>query len=55
VTLTVFRRERLMNFDLTAEIKPFDYYTITELKDAGDAQKTIRESWLSKEKDNQKQ
>jgi predicted metalloprotease with PDZ domain len=55
VTLTVFRRERLMNFDLTAAARPFDYYTITELKDAGEAQKTLRESWLSKEKDNQKQ
>jgi predicted metalloprotease with PDZ domain len=50
MALTVFRRERLMNFDLTAAAKPFDYYTITELKDAGDAQKAMRESWISKEK-----
>jgi predicted metalloprotease with PDZ domain len=55
VTLTVFRRERLVNFDLTAAAKPFDHYTITELKDAGDAQKALRDSWLSKEKDAQKQ
>lgn len=55
VTLTVFRRERLMNFDLTATAKPFDYYTITELKEASDTQKTIRESWLSKEKDDRRQ
>ncbi|HEY7180501.1 MAG TPA: PDZ domain-containing protein, partial [Blastocatellia bacterium] len=33
VTLTVFRRDRLMSFDLTAAVKPFDYYTIAELKD----------------------
>jgi predicted metalloprotease with PDZ domain len=50
VTLTVFRRERLMNFNLTAAAKPFDYYTITELKDAGDAQKAMGAAWLSKEK-----
>ncbi|MBO0861067.1 MAG: M61 family metallopeptidase [Chloracidobacterium sp.] len=54
VTLTVFRRDRLMNFDLTAAIKPFDYYTITELKDAGDAQRALRESWLSMRKDGRK-
>ena len=55
VKLTVFRRERLMSFDLTAAVRPFDHYTITELKDAGDAQKALRESWLSKEKDDRKQ
>jgi predicted metalloprotease with PDZ domain len=55
VRLTIFRRERLMSFDLTAAAKPFDHYTITELKDAGEAQKALRESWLSKEKDSQKQ
>jgi len=55
VRLTVFRRERLANFDLTAAAKPFDHYTITELNEAGDAQKALRESWLSKEKDAKKQ
>ena len=55
VTLTVFRRERLMSFELTAAPKPFDRYTITELKDAGEAQKALRDSWLSKEKDAQRQ
>jgi predicted metalloprotease with PDZ domain len=55
VRLTVFRRERMMSFDLTAGAKPFDHYTITELKDAGEAQKALRDSWLSKEKDSQKQ
>ncbi|HEY8459057.1 MAG TPA: PDZ domain-containing protein, partial [Blastocatellia bacterium] len=50
VTLTVFRRERLMSFELTAATKPFDYYAITELKEAGEAQKAIGASWLSKEK-----
>ena len=55
VTMTVFRRERMMNFNLTAAAKPFDRYTITELKDAGETQKALRDSWLSKEKDAQKQ
>jgi predicted metalloprotease with PDZ domain len=55
VTLTVFRHERLMSFDLTAAVKPFDYYAITELKDASEAQKALRDSWLSKEKDARKQ
>jgi predicted metalloprotease with PDZ domain len=50
VTLTVFRRDRLTSFDLTAATKPFDYYTITELKEAGDAQKARGAAWLSKEK-----
>jgi predicted metalloprotease with PDZ domain len=49
VKLTVFRRERLMSFDLTAAAKLFDYYTITELKDAGDAQKALRERWVGKD------
>ena len=55
VTLTVFRRERMMNFNLTAAAKTFDQYTITELKNASEAQKALRDSWLSKEKDAQKQ
>jgi predicted metalloprotease with PDZ domain len=55
VTLTVFRRERMMNFNLTAAAKTFDHYTITELKNASEAQKALRDSWLSKEKDAQKQ
>jgi predicted metalloprotease with PDZ domain len=55
VTLTVFRRERLTTFDLTATAKPFDYYTITELKDAGDAPKAMGAAWLSKEKEERKQ
>jgi predicted metalloprotease with PDZ domain len=54
VTLTVFRRERMMNFNLTAAAKSFDRYTITELKNAGETQKALRDSWLSKEKDAQK-
>jgi predicted metalloprotease with PDZ domain len=47
VTLTVFRRERLMNIELTAAVKPFDRYTISELTTAGEAQKALRRAWLS--------
>ncbi|MEP7340391.1 MAG: PDZ domain-containing protein, partial [Acidobacteriota bacterium] len=47
VSLTVFRRERLMTFDLTPAVKPFDQYTVSEMKDATDAQKTLRKAWLN--------
>lgn len=47
VTLTVFRRERLLNIELTAAVKPFDRYTIAELKEAPDGQKALRKAWLS--------
>jgi len=50
VTLTVFRRERLMNFELLAAVKPFDRYTISELKDATEAQTALRKAWLSEGK-----
>jgi predicted metalloprotease with PDZ domain len=46
VTLTVFRRERLMTFDLVASAKPFDAYAMTILKDASAAQKTLLKDWL---------
>jgi predicted metalloprotease with PDZ domain len=47
VALLVFRRERLMTFDLTAAIRPFDRYTISEMKEATDAQKELRKGWLN--------
>lgn len=49
VTLTVFRRNRLMNFELTAAVKPFDRYTISELKDASEAQMALRKEWLAED------
>jgi predicted metalloprotease with PDZ domain len=49
VTLTVFRREKLMSFELTAAVKPFDRYTITELRDANPEQIALRRSWLGAE------
>lgn len=47
ITLSVFRRERLMSFDLTAAIKPYDQYTVSEMKDAADVQKALRKGWLN--------
>lgn len=46
VTLTVFRRERLMNIALTAAVRPFDRYTIGALKEASDGQEALRKAWL---------
>jgi predicted metalloprotease with PDZ domain len=49
VTLTVFRRERLMNLELTAAVKPFDLYRIAEVKDATPQQLALRQAWLREE------
>jgi predicted metalloprotease with PDZ domain len=49
VTLTVFRREKLMSFELTAALKPFDRYTITELPNTNPGQIALRRSWLRAE------
>ncbi len=46
VVLTVFRRERMMTFELTAAIKDFDRYTISENKEASDSLKAMRKAWL---------
>jgi predicted metalloprotease with PDZ domain len=47
VSLTVFRRERLMTFTLKADRRPFDRYSITPIKDASPAQTKLRQSWLA--------
>ncbi|HKX30807.1 MAG TPA: PDZ domain-containing protein [Blastocatellia bacterium] len=49
LTVTVFRRERLLTFELTATMKPFDQYRIYELGDAASNQLTLRRAWLSDE------
>ena len=49
VTLTVFRRERLQTFTLTAAPKPFDTYTFSILKDVTPEQKALAKAWLSEE------
>jgi predicted metalloprotease with PDZ domain len=48
-TLTVFRREKLMNIELTAVVRPFDNYVISENKDATDAQKKLRIAWIGED------
>jgi predicted metalloprotease with PDZ domain len=45
-TLTVFRRDKLMTIELTAAVRPFDTYTITENKDATEAQTRLRTAWI---------
>ena len=47
VIVTVFRREQLRTFELTAAVKPFDRYQITELRDAGVEPVTLRRQWLA--------
>lgn len=44
--MTVFRRERLMTVELTAAVKAFDRYTISENRDAADSFKALRKAWL---------
>jgi predicted metalloprotease with PDZ domain len=48
-TLTVFRREKIMTIPLTAAVRPFDNYTITEKDDATDAQKRLRIAWIGED------
>ncbi len=47
VTLTVFRRERLLTFELTAAARPPQAYAIAQMKEATDAQKALRRAWLN--------
>ena len=47
VTVTVFRREQLRTFELTAAVKPFDRYLITEVRDAAAEQVSLRRQWLA--------
>jgi predicted metalloprotease with PDZ domain len=54
VTLTVFRREKLMTFALTAAVKPFDHFTISAMKAAGAGEHALRQSWLREESKNEK-
>ena len=46
VALTVFRRERLMTFDVTAALKPFDAYAIAPQRELTAAHKLILKDWL---------
>lgn len=45
VILTLFRRGRLTTIELTAALKPFDRYLITEQKEAGQAEQALRQAW----------
>jgi predicted metalloprotease with PDZ domain len=50
VALTVFRRERLMSFEVTVATRPFDAYAMTLLKDSSAAQKAVLKEWASEGK-----
>jgi predicted metalloprotease with PDZ domain len=50
VTLTVFRRDKLMTFNLTAERQPPDRYAIVAVKEAMPGQQELRRAWLHETK-----
>jgi predicted metalloprotease with PDZ domain len=49
VALTVFRRDQLQTFTLTAALRPFDTYAFSVLKDATPEQKALAKAWLREE------
>jgi predicted metalloprotease with PDZ domain len=49
VTVTVFRREKLLSFTLTAALRPPDLYRITRMKEMNTAQRALYEAWLREE------
>lgn len=49
VTLSIFRRERMQTFTLTAALKPFDTYVLSFAKEATPEQKALAKAWLSEE------
>jgi predicted metalloprotease with PDZ domain len=46
VELTVFRREQLLTFKLTAAQKPFDTYAFSVAKESTPEQKALLQNWL---------
>ncbi|HWQ33212.1 MAG TPA: PDZ domain-containing protein [Blastocatellia bacterium] len=49
VSLTIFRREKLMTFSLKAAVKPYDLYRITRVKEMNPQQLALYEAWLKQE------
>ena len=49
VSLTIFRREKLMNFNLKTAVRPFDLYRITRVKEMNPQQRALYEAWLKQE------
>jgi predicted metalloprotease with PDZ domain len=47
VEVAVFRRERMRTFQLTAALKPFDRYQISEEKAATAGEVSLRRQWLA--------
>jgi predicted metalloprotease with PDZ domain len=50
VTLVVFRRDKLVTFNLTAAKQPPDRYAITAVKEATAEQQALRQAWLHETK-----
>ena len=46
VRLTIFRREKLMEIELVAAVKPFDRYALMPLKEMVEAQRNLYQAWL---------
>jgi predicted metalloprotease with PDZ domain len=49
VTLMVFRREKMMTFEMTAAAKPFDSYSLALQKEMTAEQKALLKGWLREE------
>ena len=49
ISVTIFRREKLMNFNLKATVKPYDLYRLTRLKELTAPQRALYEAWLKQE------
>ncbi len=49
VTLTIFRRDRMLTYSFAAALKPFDTYSFSLLKDATPEQKALAKAWLGEE------
>jgi predicted metalloprotease with PDZ domain len=49
VNVAIFRRERLLHFEIAAAKKPFDRYLVTPIKDPSPAQRALRLAWLRDE------
>lgn len=50
VSVTLFRRDKLMTLNLTAATQPFDRYVISAAKEATAEQQALRQAWLHEAK-----
>lgn len=50
VTVTLFRRDKLMTLNLTAATQPPDRYAVTQIKESTPEQQALRQAWLHEER-----